>query len=107
MSSLVKKGLVTCGGHGAESTVRLTAAGFAAYEQVRAARALLAWSQQRLADEVPIGIVTVHQIEAGKTRPHRSTLVVIRRAFERAGVTFIDADQNGGPGVRLAKGQTE
>jgi transcriptional regulator with XRE-family HTH domain len=72
-------------------------------EQCRAARGLLGWSQQNLADEASVGIVTVHQVEAGTTRPHRSTLDVIRRAFERAGVEFIDEDDKGGPGVRRSK----
>jgi predicted transcriptional regulator len=46
--------------------------------------------------------VTVHQLEAGVTQPRRATLDVIRRAFENAGVEFID-ENGGGPGVRLRK----
>src|SRR5262245_17761005 len=69
-------------------------------EQCRAARGLLAWSQQDLADEAGVGIVTVHQLEAGTSQPRRATLDVIRRAFERRGVEFID-ENGGGPGVRL------
>src|SRR5258708_37572335 len=68
--------------------------------QSRAARALLAWNQQDLANEAGVGIVTVHQLEAGTSQPRRATLDVIRRAFERAGVEFID-ENGGGPGVRL------
>jgi predicted transcriptional regulator len=68
--------------------------------QCRAARGLLAWSQQDLAKEARVGIVTVHQLEAGTSQPRRATLDVIKRAFERAGVEFIDED-GGGPGVRL------
>ena len=51
-----------------------------------------------------VGIVTVRQVEAGATEPRRSTLVVLRQAFERAGVEFID-ENGGGPGVRLRKRQ--
>ena len=69
-------------------------------EQSRAARGLLAWSQQDLAHEAGVGIVTVHQLEAGTSQPRRATLDVIRRAFERQGVEFID-ENGGGPGVRL------
>jgi transcriptional regulator with XRE-family HTH domain len=72
--------------------------------QSRAARGLLAWNQQDLANEAGVGIVTVHQLEAGTSRPHRATLEVIKRAFERAGVEFID-ENGGGPGVRLRKRQ--
>ncbi len=69
-------------------------------EQCRAARGLLDWSQQDLASEAGIGIVTVRQIEAGAVEPRRATLVVVRQALEKAGVEFID-ENGGGPGVRL------
>jgi hypothetical protein len=51
-------------------------------------------------------LVTVHQLEAGSTQPRRATLDVIRRAFENAGVDFID-ENGGGPGVRLRKRSKE
>jgi transcriptional regulator with XRE-family HTH domain len=70
--------------------------------QCRAARALLEWSQQDLADKAGVGIVTVHQLEAGLSQPRRATLDVIRRALEEAGIEFID-ENGGGPGVRLRK----
>ena len=72
--------------------------------QCRAARALLNWSQQELADRAGVGIVTVRQLEAGNTQPRRATLDVIRRALKSAGVEFID-ENGGGPGVRLRKRQ--
>jgi len=68
--------------------------------QCRAARGLLAWSQQKLADAAGVGIVTVHQFEAGTSEPRRATLQVIRRAFEAAGVEFIE-ENGGGSGVRF------
>jgi transcriptional regulator with XRE-family HTH domain len=74
--------------------------------QCRAARGLLNWSQQDLADQAGIGIVTVRQLEAGVNVPRRATLQVVRRAFETFGVEFIDAD-GGGPGVRLRKGSKQ
>jgi len=70
--------------------------------QCRAARALLEWNQQELAERASVGIVTVHQFETGLSQPRRATLDVIRRAFESAGVEFID-ENGGGPGVRLRK----
>jgi transcriptional regulator with XRE-family HTH domain len=70
--------------------------------QCRAARGLLAWTQYDLAERAGIGIVTVHQFEAGVSQPRRATGEVIQRAFEQAGVVFIDGD-GGGPGVRLSK----
>jgi transcriptional regulator with XRE-family HTH domain len=73
-------------------------------EQCRAARGLLAWSQQELAEKARVGVVTVHQLEAGIGQPRQATLEVIRRAFEAAGVEFIE-ENGGGPGVRLRKRQ--
>ncbi len=70
--------------------------------QCRAARGLLQWSQGELARNARVGIVTVHQLEAETSEPRRATLDVIRRAFELAGVEFID-ENGGGPGVRLRK----
>lgn len=68
--------------------------------QCRAARGLLGWSQQKLAEHAGVGIVTVHQLEAGISQPRRATLKVIQRAFEAAGVEFTNGDQ---PGVRLTR----
>jgi len=70
--------------------------------QCRAARGLLEWSQQELANRAQVGVVTVHQLEASISQPRRATLQAIRRAFEMAGVQFID-ENGGGPGVRLRK----
>ena len=72
--------------------------------QCRAARGLLDWSQQDLANHAGVGIVTVRQLEARASEPRRATLDVVRRAFESAGVEFID-ENGGGPGVRLRKRQ--
>jgi transcriptional regulator with XRE-family HTH domain len=68
--------------------------------QCRAARGLLDWTQQDLAERARVGIVTVRQVEAGVSEPRRATLEVIRRALEGAGVEFID-ENGGGAGVRL------
>jgi hypothetical protein len=46
----------------------------------------------------------VHQLEAGVSQPRRATLDVIRRAFESAGIEFIE-ENGGGPGVRLRNRQ--
>jgi transcriptional regulator with XRE-family HTH domain len=72
--------------------------------QCRAVRGLLDWSQQHLATAAGVGIVTVRQVEAGTNEPRRATLVVVRQAFENAGIEFID-ENGGGPGVRLRNRQ--
>ncbi len=68
--------------------------------QCRAARALLDWSQQELAENSGVGTVAIHQLESGTSRPRRATLDVVKRALEKAGVEFINQN-GGGPGVRL------
>ncbi len=60
------------------------------------------WSQQELAAAAGVGLVTIHQLGAGISRPRNATLDVVKRALERAGVEFID-ENGGGPGVRLRK----
>ena len=72
--------------------------------QVKAARALLAWSQERLASAAEISIPTVKRLEAqdGPLGGRSETGTKIRRALEGAGVEFID-ENGGGPGVRLRK----
>ena len=71
-------------------------------EQCRAARGLLDWNQQQLAEASQVGIVTIRQLEAGSNQPRRATLWVVRQALEAAGVEFIDKN-GGGVGVRLKR----
>jgi transcriptional regulator with XRE-family HTH domain len=71
--------------------------------QCRAARALLDWSQQTLAEHAGVGVVTIRQLEGENQQPRRATLSVVRGALERGGVEFID-ENGGGPGVRIRKG---
>jgi transcriptional regulator with XRE-family HTH domain len=72
--------------------------------QSRAARGLLDWTQQELADAARVGVATVRifEGEAAKTRP--AILAALRRALELAGVEFID-ENGGGVGVRYRKRQ--
>ena len=71
--------------------------------QIRAARALLAMSQQDLATRAVVGLNTVKRIEAALDEPTGTiqTLLRIKRALEQAGILFIDQDEERGPGVRL------
>ena len=74
--------------------------------QCRAARGLLDWKQSELAERAGVGIVTVRQFEASSHDPRRATLEVIRRAFESAGIEFID-ENSGGAGVRFRERQKQ
>jgi len=74
--------------------------------QIRAARALLKWSAADLAGQSALGVNTIRRAEVaeGKTSLTAANELAIRRAFETAGVEFID-ENGGGPGVRLRKRQ--
>jgi transcriptional regulator with XRE-family HTH domain len=70
--------------------------------QCRAARALLNWSQQDLADASRVGNATIRNFESSKSIPQNATMDVLVRAFLAAGVTFLDhGDLSTGPGVAL------
>jgi DNA-binding XRE family transcriptional regulator len=74
--------------------------------QIRAARAMLAWTQADLGKASGVAEVTVKKIEAGTTDDPRSkTLAAIQRAFEKAGVVFLEPGdvRDGGEGLRLRK----
>ena len=70
--------------------------------QIRAARALIRWSAQDLADHCAVSVTTIRRAELmpSTTALTRVNDYVIRQALEAAGVEFINADK-GGPGVRL------
>jgi hypothetical protein len=72
--------------------------------QIRAARALLKWSAADLARQSSLGVNTVRRAEVaeGKTSLTAANEFAIRRAFEFAGVEFIE-ENGGGPGVRLRR----
>ncbi len=69
--------------------------------QCRAARGLLAWTQADLANRAGVTLPTISDFENEKRTPHQNNLAAIRRALEDAGVKFITAGKNGGPGVRM------
>ncbi len=70
-------------------------------QQCRAARGLLGWTQEELAERSGVSRSTVRGFENGQHELHRGSAAVIRGAFEVAGVILIDADEEAGPGVRL------
>ena len=74
--------------------------------QIRAARALLRWSAEDLAERSAVGVATIRRAEVTEdktslTIPNDSA---IRTSLEFAGVEFID-ENGGGPGVRLRRRQ--
>ena len=69
--------------------------------QTRAARGLIAWTQAALADAAGISLSAVRDFEGDKRSPISRNLLAMQTALEAAGVQFLSADENGGPGVRL------
>ena len=72
--------------------------------QIRAARALLRWRAEDLARESSVGVATIRRAELA---PHETSInapndIAIRRAFEAAGVEFIE-ENGAGDGVRRRK----
>ena len=70
--------------------------------QIRAARALLRWRAEDLAENSAVGVATVRRAELseGETSMTAANDAAVRRAREAAGVEFIDQN-GGGAGVRL------
>ncbi len=64
--------------------------------QIKAARALLEWTQEDLAHAAGLSKPLINTLERGIAHPKADTLQAIQRAFEDSGVEFLD-----GPGVRL------
>jgi hypothetical protein len=74
--------------------------------QIRASRALLRWSAEVLAREAHLGLATIKRAEAAEnaTSMTMANDLAVRRAFEAAGIEFIE-ENGGGPGLRLRKRQ--
>ena len=70
--------------------------------QSRAARALLDWSQPKLAETARLGLSTVVDFERSRRAVPDKTVAAIRAALEAAGVIFVESNGEG-PGVRLRK----
>ena len=75
-------------------------------KQMKAARALLGWSQEQLAEKSGVPLSTIKRIEAAESDslPASANAQKIEVALthkKKDGVEFIAADEKGGPGVRL------
>ena len=74
--------------------------GLRTVEQLRGARAMLNWTQSKLAGEAGVSTPTIKRLESGQggLAIRLETLSMLEGAFERAGVEFTNGDA---PGVRL------
>lgn len=68
--------------------------------QVRAARALLNWKQEMLAEKALVALTALKRLESERGLPvHESTRDQVRRALEAAGILFVESAR--GRGVML------
>ena len=72
--------------------------------QLRGARALLGWSQEKLAQESGVSLPTIKRLEPGDDpmAARFDTVEKVKHALQNAGIIFIDENREG-PGVRLRK----
>ena len=72
--------------------------------QSRAARALLGWTQQELADKALVSLTALKRLESEKDlRVYESTEDQVRRVFEDAGITFLHSDKGEGVLIDVSK----
>jgi transcriptional regulator with XRE-family HTH domain len=74
--------------------------------QIKAARALIGWTAADLARRSAVSLRTIRRAELAErdTSMTSANDLAVRRAFEGAGVEFID-ENGGGRGVRLRQRQ--
>ena len=70
--------------------------------QCRAARALIEWTQPRLAEAAGFGLSTVVGFENNRREVSNEAIEAFGAALEAAGIIFV-AENGDGPGVRLRK----
>ena len=73
-------------------------------EQCRAARGLLHWTQDELAETAGVSRSTIRDFENGRHELHRATEAQLVQALDVAGVLLIPAAE-AGPGVRLRRAE--
>ena len=73
--------------------------------QIRAARALLGWSQQKLADAAGVSPITVKRLEASDEvfQARFETVMKVKDAVEAAGVVFRTGEDGLIHGVSLRR----
>ena len=70
--------------------------------QSRAARALLGWNQETLADKALVSLTALKRVESESgLAVHESTRDQVRRALEENGIVFLNSDQ--GEGVMIVR----
>ncbi len=74
--------------------------------QSRAARALLGWTQETLADKAQVSLTALKRLESESgLEVYETTRDQVRRAFEGNGIVLIKSDQ--GEGVMLVRAKID
>ena len=69
--------------------------------QCRAARGLLDWSQEQLAQASGLSRSTVRDFESGRHEPHRGSIILLLQTLAEQGVEPVAAYEGVGEGVRF------
>ena len=69
-------------------------------QQVKAARLLLGWTQDRLAVETRVSPTAISNFETARRRPSVLIVSTLRHTLEAGGVEFTNGDE---PGVKFRK----
>lgn len=70
--------------------------------QIRAARALLGWTQETLADKALVSLTALKRLESENDfKVHESTSDQVRKALESVGIVFLNSDH--GEGVMIVR----
>ncbi len=70
--------------------------------QCRAGRAMIEWTQPKLAEEAGLGLSTIVDFEKDRRPISDAAKDMIEKALSKAGVIFV-SENGDGPGVRLRK----
>ena len=74
--------------------------------QFRAARALLGWTQETLADKAQVSLTALKRLESESgLEVYETTRDQVRRAFEGNGIVLLTSDQ--GEGVMLVRAKID
>jgi hypothetical protein len=74
--------------------------------QIRAGRALIGWTQAKLAEAAGLPVALVELVETGgANKAPAATFTKMRATLESAGVAFVPEGSGGGAGVRFRTGR--
>jgi len=59
-------------------------------KQIRAARKSIGWSQEDLATAAALSVSAIGDLEGEKSKPHKDTIDLVRKALANAGVALPD-----------------